>query len=111
MIRRPPRSTLFPYTTLFRSDVGRRRAYGTRGDAPARLSQHRLLRALAALDRMGATAERLAQRRRGRAAPARARRAGRGPPAAARRPPADARRRAPPAPRRPHPPPAARSTP
>src|SRR2546430_14701865 len=25
MIRRPPRSTLFPYTTLFRSDVPRRR--------------------------------------------------------------------------------------
>src|ERR1039458_5752788 len=25
MIRRPPRSTLFPYTTLFRSDVARRR--------------------------------------------------------------------------------------
>src|SRR2546430_17581880 len=25
MIRRPPRSTLFPYTTLFRSDDGRRR--------------------------------------------------------------------------------------
>src|SRR2546422_6499668 len=24
MIRRPPRSTLFPYTTLFRSDSGRR---------------------------------------------------------------------------------------
>src|SRR3712207_8270851 len=24
MIRRPPRSTLFPYTTLFRSDVERR---------------------------------------------------------------------------------------
>src|SRR3712207_8330146 len=24
MIRRPPRSTLFPYTTLFRSDLGRR---------------------------------------------------------------------------------------
>src|SRR2546427_5393810 len=24
MIRRPPRSTLFPYTTLFRSRVGRR---------------------------------------------------------------------------------------
>src|SRR2546427_4371882 len=23
MIRRPPRSTLFPYTTLFRSDAGR----------------------------------------------------------------------------------------
>src|SRR3712207_7227593 len=26
MIRRPPRSTLFPYTTLFRSDRGRVRA-------------------------------------------------------------------------------------
>src|SRR5260221_7722147 len=26
MIRRPPRSTLFPYTTLFRSPRGRRRA-------------------------------------------------------------------------------------
>src|SRR3712207_8485814 len=26
MIRRPPRSTLFPYTTLFRSRRGRRRA-------------------------------------------------------------------------------------
>src|SRR5258706_7236490 len=26
MIRRPPRSTLFPYTTLFRSDHHRRRA-------------------------------------------------------------------------------------
>src|SRR5256885_5549970 len=25
MIRRPPRSTLFPYTTLFRSDHGRER--------------------------------------------------------------------------------------
>src|SRR5256885_12818305 len=25
MIRRPPRSTLFPYTTLFRSDAGQRR--------------------------------------------------------------------------------------
>src|SRR4051794_41747270 len=25
MIRRPPRSTLFPYTTLFRSEVGVRR--------------------------------------------------------------------------------------
>src|SRR2546426_2046883 len=30
MIRRPPRSTLFPYTTLFRSsDPGRRRRTGT----------------------------------------------------------------------------------
>src|SRR3712207_7522929 len=31
MIRRPPRSTLFPYTTLFRSDG--RRARGVRGTA------------------------------------------------------------------------------
>src|SRR3712207_7065715 len=43
MIRRPPRSTLFPYTTLFRSDVrGRdgdrevlfRRAFGVRVEEP-----------------------------------------------------------------------------
>src|SRR5258705_7292651 len=27
MIRRPPRSTLFPYTTLFRSMDGRRRSF------------------------------------------------------------------------------------
>src|SRR3712207_7846810 len=32
MIRRPPRSTLFPYTTLFRSTPGRRRE----GDGGAR---------------------------------------------------------------------------
>src|SRR2546427_13164304 len=32
MIRRPPRSTLFPYTTLFRSAVGRER--------PGRLAVH-----------------------------------------------------------------------
>src|SRR2546423_8731455 len=32
MIRRPPRSTLFPYTTLFRSDAERRvRRYQRRG--------------------------------------------------------------------------------
>src|SRR3712207_7331965 len=30
MIRRPPRSTLFPYTTLFRSDEGRWNATGDR---------------------------------------------------------------------------------
>src|SRR3712207_7012040 len=28
MIRRPPRSTLFPYTTLFRSETGRRARVG-----------------------------------------------------------------------------------
>src|SRR2546422_4513531 len=37
MIRRPPRSTLFPYTTLFRShDVGRRPAR----DVPRRRARH-----------------------------------------------------------------------
>src|SRR2546422_1558740 len=29
MIRRPPRSTLFPYTTLFRSQEGRSRPWGS----------------------------------------------------------------------------------
>src|SRR3712207_7272690 len=29
MIRRPPRSTLFPYTTLFRSSIGRWRPSGS----------------------------------------------------------------------------------
>src|SRR2546430_11047305 len=37
MIRRPPRSTLFPYTTLFRSDLGMRRR-------PARLDAQRHLK-------------------------------------------------------------------
>src|SRR5947199_9495613 len=32
MIRRPPRSTLFPYTTLFRSDAGAPRRRGAVGD-------------------------------------------------------------------------------
>src|SRR3712207_7148069 len=41
MIRRPPRSTLFPYTTLFRSGVGlqavgERRAAGAVDERPAR---------------------------------------------------------------------------
>src|SRR3989442_6307651 len=31
MIRRPPRSTLFPYTTLFRSERGPHRGLGHRG--------------------------------------------------------------------------------
>src|SRR3712207_8970559 len=30
MIRRPPRSTLFPYTTLFRSDLARSRSFRSR---------------------------------------------------------------------------------
>src|SRR3712207_7994801 len=33
MIRRPPRSTLFPYTTLFRSDALPRRRYLVDADA------------------------------------------------------------------------------
>src|SRR3712207_6951582 len=53
MIRRPPRSTLFPYTTLFRSaDLGgaevpvghqavRRRVRGVLGGVPALLVQRR----------------------------------------------------------------------
>src|SRR5688572_31858905 len=37
MIRRPPRSTLFPYTTLFRSERQRQREVGDQIDAaPAR---------------------------------------------------------------------------
>src|SRR5258708_20114330 len=41
MIRRPPRSTLFPYTTLFRSSMGRRLASRPRSlpqTVPIRLS-------------------------------------------------------------------------
>src|SRR5258708_25914176 len=50
MIRRPPRSTLFPYTTLFRSDrKGDHRGAGRadRGREPARRRQHVLLHAAA----------------------------------------------------------------
>src|SRR2546422_7863845 len=34
MIRRPPRSTLFPYTTLFRSELHHRQAQDPVGRAP-----------------------------------------------------------------------------
>src|SRR3712207_9048404 len=49
MIRRPPRSTLFPYTTLFRSPFGR--GQGGRqglqgGPAPLGLVSHQLLERL-----------------------------------------------------------------
>src|SRR5256885_6565931 len=37
MIRRPPRSTLFPYTTLFRSDAVPESRDPDRGDASERL--------------------------------------------------------------------------
>src|SRR2546426_8191894 len=50
MIRRPPRSTLFPYTTLFRSCSGSRRVprlYRTSSPLPhSGLFQNRLLRSL-----------------------------------------------------------------
>src|SRR2546430_4984949 len=36
MIRRPPRSTLFPYTTLFRSRAGARRRRRRRSTEPTR---------------------------------------------------------------------------
>src|SRR2546430_10035681 len=35
MIRRPPRSTLFPYTTLFRSEVDRHRMCGAHAQPDA----------------------------------------------------------------------------
>src|SRR3712207_8949890 len=43
MIRRPPRSTLFPYTTLFRSNqgvVGRATLPSTLGENPVLTSSH-----------------------------------------------------------------------
>src|SRR5258707_10338394 len=46
MIRRPPRSTLFPYTTLFRSD---RKRLALRSGRRAGLLRH-AVRALAGLD-------------------------------------------------------------
>src|SRR5438132_7651279 len=39
MIRRPPRSTLFPYTTLFRSGLPRVRTRSSRYSYPARSPQ------------------------------------------------------------------------
>src|SRR2546430_17113015 len=51
MIRRPPRSTLFPYTTLFRSDQHRR------------LRRRRLLGRLAARGREGGLARQHADRK------------------------------------------------
>src|SRR3712207_8106117 len=47
MIRRPPRSTLFPYTTLFRSQTGRDAAARKRGTLShaVHVDRRRLLRA------------------------------------------------------------------
>src|SRR3712207_1032972 len=38
MIRRPPRSTLFPYTTLFRSDLGELARYTARATVPEHIA-------------------------------------------------------------------------
>src|SRR5256885_8604111 len=43
MIRRPPRSTLFPYTTLFRSDCGREVLVHDQEGAEAVVVVHRAL--------------------------------------------------------------------
>src|SRR3712207_7653502 len=59
MIRRPPRSTLFPYTTLFRSiDRGRRRgggdaAGGPRQDVPDEPDDHERARPAPLARRIG----------------------------------------------------------
>src|SRR2546422_7516636 len=52
MIRRPPRSTLFPYTTLFRSliDNASGRIFGENGNPPAMQNNYNL-RAERSLDR------------------------------------------------------------
>src|SRR2546425_5648917 len=49
MIRRPPRSTLFPYTTLFRSRRDRRQYWSLEGgrDSPLHLPAHLLCRTAA----------------------------------------------------------------
>src|SRR3712207_7105404 len=59
MIRRPPRSTLFPYTTLFRSG-GLRRALHRDADPPAALLP--LLRPAGGRARGGRAATRAAER-------------------------------------------------
>src|SRR3712207_7402454 len=41
MIRRPPRSTLFPYTTLFRSDSGSSSTSSTRADESSAITSAR----------------------------------------------------------------------
>src|SRR5437868_10300006 len=40
MLRRPPRSTLFPYTTLFRSDPSAEGASAIRGTGPFQFVAH-----------------------------------------------------------------------
>src|SRR2546429_6057055 len=52
MIRRPPRSTLFPYTTLFRSDV--ERAFAVAGIQPLDLRNLHIFEERAALRQLAA---------------------------------------------------------
>src|SRR3712207_7194356 len=67
MIRRPPRSTLFPYTTLFRSRAGRRHRAGLAGAGGRRSGRRQEHLADAALGGRGsgrhARAVRLGRRR------------------------------------------------
>src|SRR2546426_3885946 len=64
MIRRPPRSTLFPYTTLFRSHRAARRP--RRGSSPARRQARRRRLDVRRPDDAGDAADRRAQHRRDR---------------------------------------------
>src|SRR3712207_7458330 len=62
MIRRPPRSTLFPYTTLFRSDgrpdaLGHRRPVAVAGLRHARGRARRAHRRARAVDERGRSEE------------------------------------------------------
>src|SRR5436309_7959745 len=60
MIRRPPRSTLFPYTTLFRSPVGfKRRSIDVVEDG--RVRQKLTQRAFATIDTIGHALELIAE--------------------------------------------------
>src|SRR5437870_7296170 len=49
MIRRPPRSTLFPYTTLFRSPSSLRKPSSSPSSRRARTSRYRFVNFLTAL--------------------------------------------------------------
>src|SRR3712207_8861246 len=53
MIRRPPRSTLFPYTTLFRSRECFQRAVESGGDVDAREWAMTMMLVARALERIG----------------------------------------------------------
>src|SRR2546427_5950135 len=60
MIRRPPRSTLFPYTTLFRSESVSRIPAGEREDSLVRSARDRALAAKTRAHEAGATPAELA---------------------------------------------------